>query len=162
MRSRQQRRWPCAVLWLLTTAILVGPAGKAATAAEPEPVRLYIGVDKAQLVVVPQEPFSKVLLANPNIADVQVITPTQLLITGKAAGVTSLLLMYPNRVQFFDLVVHPGPLGRVGVSPGNAEPHAVLVQRADKVSESIFIKDKDQSWIELGGVKPEQPEAAKK
>jgi hypothetical protein len=147
--------------WLLAMAAVLG-LGQAATAADPEPIRLYIGVDKAQLVVVPQERFSKVLLANPNIADVQVITPTQLLITGKSAGVTSLLLIYPQRVQFFDLVVHPGPLGRVGVSPGNAEPHAVLVQRADKVSESVFVKDKDQSWIELGGVKPEQPEAPKK
>jgi hypothetical protein len=162
MRSRQQRRSCRVPSWLLAAMVVLGLGGQAARAAETEPIRLYIGVDKAQLVVVPQEPFSKVVLANPNIADVQVLAPTQLLITGKSAGVTSLLLVYAKRVQFFDLVVHPGPLGRVSVSPGNAEPHAVLVQRADKVSESVFIQDKDQSWIELGGVKPEQPEAAKK
>jgi hypothetical protein len=34
-------------------------------------------------------------------------------------------------------------------------PHAVLVQRGDKMAEHLFTRGPDQRWLELGQVKPE-------
>ncbi len=116
--------------------------------------RLYVSADKS-LVLALNEPARKVAVANPNIADVQVMNPNQLLVNGKAVGVTSLVVFYAKSEQSFDLVVHPSPVGAAG-TPAlvTKDPHAVWVQRGDKMSEQLFTREKDQ-WLELGQVKPE-------
>lgn len=150
------------VLWgLLGTTPFVGVLGPAVPAAAQAPMRIFVTIDKSQLVSLPDEPFTKVAVANPNIADVQVITPTQLLVNGKTGGVTSLLVFYPKRVQHFDLVVQAGPMLPTSAPDAGADRHAVLVQRGDKITESMFVRDKDDVWVELGAVRTE-PEAAKK
>src|SRR4029453_14599293 len=60
-----------------------------------------------------KEPFTRVSVTNPAIADIFSITPNQILINGKAAGVTSLVVFYPNKTLFFDLVVQ-SDLGLLG------------------------------------------------
>jgi Flp pilus assembly secretin CpaC len=117
-------------------------------------LRLYVGADKSFLLAL-NEPARKVSVANPNIADVQVMSPNQLLVNGKAVGVTSLVVFYAKSEQSFDLVVHPGPVGAAG-TPAlvTQDPHAVWVQRGDKMTEQLFTREKDQ-WLELGQVKPE-------
>jgi Flp pilus assembly secretin CpaC len=116
--------------------------------------RLYVGADKSFLLAL-NEPARKVSVANPNIADVQVMNPNQLLVSGKAVGVTSLVVFFATSQQSFDLVVHPGPVGAAG-TPAlvTKDPHAVWVQRGDKMTEQLFTREKDQ-WLELGQVKPE-------
>ncbi len=116
--------------------------------------RLYVGADKSFLLAL-NEPARKVAVANPNIADVQVMNPNQLLVNGKAVGVTSLVVFYAKSEQAFDLVVHPAPVGAAG-TPAlvTKDPHAVWVQRGDKMTEQLFTREKDQ-WLELGQVKPE-------
>ena len=116
--------------------------------------RLYVGADKSFLLAL-SEPVRKVSVANPNIADVQVMNPNQLLVNGKAVGVTSLVVFYGTSEQSFDLVVHPGPVGAAG-TPAlvTQDPHAVWVQRGDKMTEQLFTRERDQ-WLELGQVKPE-------
>ena len=128
-------------------------------AADPG-TRLYVGTDKA-FVLALNEPVRKVAVANPNIADVQVMNPNQLLVNGKAVGVTSLVVFYARAEQSFDLVVHPGPVGAAGTPTlVTKDPHAVWVQRGDKMTEQLFTREKD-FWLELGQVKPET-DAAKK
>ena len=100
-------------------------------------------------------PASKVAVANPAIADVQVITPAQLLVIGRAAGVTSLAVFGAKSVDTYDVVVYPSPMGAVAVGPVSGAPHAVLVQKADKTTEQYFIRDGHRSWIELGGPQAE-------
>src|SRR5438876_1063711 len=79
----------------------------------------------------------------------------QLLVNGKAVGVTSLVVFYVSSQQTFDLVVHPGPVGAAGTpAVVTQDPHAVWVQRGDKMTEQLFTREKDQ-WLELGQVKPE-------
>jgi hypothetical protein len=39
--------------------------------------------------------------------------------------------------------------------------HNVIVQRADKVTDHVFVRDGHRTWLELGDVKP-ATEAAKK
>jgi Flp pilus assembly secretin CpaC len=150
------------VFGALVVLALVGPSGSLVSAMEQEHARLYLTADKSQLVVLPGEPFTKVSIANPAVADVNVITPTQLLLNGKAVGATSLILFYPGRIRSFDLVVTPAPVVVTGAPVVAAEPHAVLVHRAGRVSEQLFARDKEQTWLELGTVKLEAADAAKK
>lgn len=67
-------------------------------------VRLDVAIGKSQVIEL-KEPFTRASVTNPNIADVFVITPNQILINGKAVGVTSLVVFYPGKTLFFDLVV---------------------------------------------------------
>lgn len=143
--------------------------GLAAAAVTPESSvaqsqslsRLYLGMDRAHVLEI-GDPARKVAVANPNIADVQVISPTQLLVVGKAPGVTSLVIFSGKAPRQFDLVVHPSPVGTVTAPSGVEPPHSVLVQRGGSMTEQLFARDKDQRWQELGQIKPDVSEPAKK
>ena len=130
-------------------------------AGSAEPVRLYVTVDKAELVNLPATPISKIALTNPSIADVYVVNPTQVLLSGKQVGTTSLMVFYPGRTENFDVVVHPLPVGNSRARLLPSESHAVEVQRAGKVSQQLFVRDEDQAWVQLGTGKAE-PEALAK
>jgi pilus assembly protein CpaC len=67
-------------------------------------VRIDVTIGKSQVIEL-KEPFTRVSVTNPNIADVFVVTPTQMLVSGKAVGVTSLIVFHTSRTMFFDLVV---------------------------------------------------------
>jgi Flp pilus assembly secretin CpaC len=139
---------------LVTLALIaLGILQTTSLAADPA-TRLYVGADKS-FVLALNEPARKVAVANPNIADVQVMNPNQLLVNGKAVGVTSLVVFYAKSERSFDLVVHPGPVGAAGTPTlVTRDPHAVWVQRGDKMTEQLFTREKEQ-WLELGQVKPE-------
>ena len=130
-------------------------------AGATEPVRLYVTIDKAELVNLPSMPISKIAVTNPGIADVYVINPTQILLSGKQAGTTSLTVFYPGRTESFDVVVHPVPVGNSRARLVPSESHAVEVQRAGKVSQQLFVRDEERAWVQLGNGKAE-PEAAAK
>jgi Flp pilus assembly secretin CpaC len=106
-------------------------------------------------------PISKIAVTNPGIADVYVINPTQILLSGKQAGTTSLMVFYPGRTENFDVVVHPVPVGNSRARLVPSESHAVEVQRAGKVSQQLFVRDEERAWVQLGSSKAE-PEAAAK
>jgi hypothetical protein len=142
-------------------ATVLGILISTAWAAEPARSLLYLAVDKGQLLATGPDILSKVVVVNPNIADVRVLSPTQLLVLGKAAGTTSLVLVYPTRVQEYDLAIQPSPLAAPVPIPSQAEPHSVLVQRGERVTQSIFVRDRDRQWVEISPVKVE-PEPAKK
>jgi Flp pilus assembly secretin CpaC len=131
------------------------------SAAEQSISRLFLGVDRSHVLDI-GDPARKVAVANPNIADVQVMSPTQLLIVGKAPGVTSLVIFSGKAPRQFDLVVHPSPVGTVTAPSGVEPPHSVLVQRGGSMTEQLFARDKDQRWQELGQIKPDVAEPAKK
>ncbi len=155
MRLQLSRVVGYALVSLAAAAPLLGPA------AAQDTTRLYLGVDKSHVLEL-NEPARKVAVANPNIADVQVINPSQLLIVGKTPGVTSLVIFSGKSPHYFDLVIHAAPIGAAGTPPVTQAAHAVLVQRGDKMTEQYFTRDKDQRWLELGQVKPETAEAGKK
>ena len=148
----------------LTHGVVVGVAAVLALATASgaaEPVRLYVTVDKAELVNVSEMAITKIAVTNPGIADVYVINPTQILLSGKQAGTTSLMVFSKGRTENFDVVVHPGPLGNARARLVPSESHAVEVQRAGKVSQQLFVRDEERAWVQLGGNKAE-PEAAAK
>ena len=142
----------------LGLAAAVVPPGSAAAQSL---TRLYVGMDRSHVLDL-SDPARKVAVANPGIADVQVISPTQLLVVGKAPGITSLVIFSGKSPRQFDLVVHPSPVGTVTAPSGVEAPHAVLVQRGASISEQLFTRDQEQRWLELGQVKPDIGEPGKK
>src|SRR3972149_858822 len=93
----------CRVLLGLVFAALLVVLRLPATAQGPGLVRIEVTIGKSHVVEV-KEPFDRVSVTDPNIADVFVIKPNQILINGKALGVTSLVVFYAQKTQFFDLV----------------------------------------------------------
>lgn len=152
------------VLGLLVPAVLLGGGLGSAEATGHELIPLYVTVDKSRLIALEGEPFRTVAVTNPHIADVQVLTPNQILINGKGVGATSLVVFYrEDKVRFFDVVVNPSPVMATHAPlPETPEPHTVLVHRADKMTSQLFVRDQAQLWVELGGVKPEKTEDGKK
>ena len=148
MRPQLARLAGYALLSLTAAVVTPGSAGAQSLS------RLYLGVDRSHVLDI-GDPARKVAVANPNIADVQVISPTQLLVVGKAPGVTSLVIFSGKSPRQFDLVVHPSPLGTVTAPSGVEPPHSVLVQRGGSMTEQLFTRDKDQRWQELGQIKPD-------
>jgi len=140
------------------SGVLVALAAAAALVAGPAaaqtPVPVYVAVDGSMLLTL-TEPARKVAVANPAIADVQVISPAQLLVVGKSSGVTSLMIFSGKALQSYNLIVHPSSIAAASTSTTLPPPHAVLVQRGDKMAEHLFTRGPDQRWLELGQVKPE-------
>jgi Flp pilus assembly secretin CpaC len=141
----------------LAAVVAVSTAAGAA-----EPVRLYVTIDKAELVnLPPMVAISKIAVANPSIADVYVINPTQILLSGKQSGTTSLTVFYQGRTESFDVVVHPVAVGNSRARLVPSESHAVEVQRAGTVTQQLFVRDEERAWVKLGNGKAE-PEAPAK
>ena len=140
------------VLGMTATALIV--AGSVAAAETP--TQFHVAVDQTRILDV-GGPVAKVSIATPGIADVAALSPTSLLVNGKAAGVTSLIVVGPGRqVRYYDVVVyHASPLQPDGAI------HSVLVQRGDNISNQLFIRDRKAQWQELGTLK-EPAGAAKK
>jgi pilus assembly protein CpaC len=94
---------------VLTSWVMVGWAQAQVRPAEGQSaaqqvLRFEVTIGKSQVVDL-KEAFTRVSVTNPAIADIFVVTPNQILINGKAAGVTSLVVFYPNKTLYFDLVV---------------------------------------------------------
>ncbi len=138
----------------LMVVIAVAPAVLAGSAGAQAPAPVYIAVDGSLLLTL-TEPARKVAVANPAIADVQVISPAQLLIVGKASGVTSLMIFSGKALQSYNLIVHPSSIAAASTSTTLPPPHAVLVQRGEKMAQQLFTRGPDERWLELGQVQPD-------
>jgi Flp pilus assembly secretin CpaC len=142
--------WRRRALYVFVMAVGLAGAGS----AEAEVRRLYVPVNQARVLDAPQ-PINKVSVANPNVVDVTVLSPQQLLITAKTVGQTSLLLFHGKTMTAYDLTVHTPPISEGSrVNPENDQFHSVLVQRAERVTSQIFARDDRDSWVELGTVAP--------
>jgi pilus assembly protein CpaC len=89
---------------LLLVVLALAMGAMPAHADEQGVIRLEVTIGKSQVVEL-KEPFSRVSVTNPAIADVFVVTPNQILVNGKAVGTTSLVVFYPRKTVFFDLLV---------------------------------------------------------
>jgi Flp pilus assembly secretin CpaC len=66
-----------------------------------------VGIDKSTIITV-KKPYERISVANPAIADVVTITPTQLMLVGKTLGATTLIVwMKGEEPTFFDIRVVP-------------------------------------------------------
>jgi len=76
---------------LAAAALPAASRAQTAVAVEPAPVALTLDVGTQQLLR-EKFPIHRVAVANPEIADVSVINSRELLVSGKSAGVTSLII----------------------------------------------------------------------
>ena len=102
--SRRDHRGGRPSLWALVGLLLVAASPSSALAADTGLISLDVTIGKSQVLNL-QEPFTRVSVTNPAIADVFVVTPNQILVNGKSVGVTSLVVFYPTKTIFFDLLV---------------------------------------------------------
>lgn len=72
----------------LAAATLGAPAAAPAQSVSARPETLSVATDRGRLITLPR-PMSDLFVANPEIADVQVRSPTQLYVFGKKAGETT-------------------------------------------------------------------------
>jgi|SoiMethySBSTD1v2_1073268.scaffolds.fasta_scaffold179791_1 pilus assembly protein CpaC len=124
------------------------------------PTRLYLSTSKATVIDL-QNPASKVAVANPAIADVQVITPTQLLLIGRGIGVTSLIVFSQRSLLQYDVVVHGAPVSTIATESLTGAPYAVVVQRGERLTQQFFSRDTSQRWVEIGSGTVEAAPAGK-
>ena len=74
-----------------TAALIFGAGPGACHAAPAAEARLTVHVGQSEVIDFAQ-PIKRVAISNPEIADATVISPTQLLVDGKSAGVTTLVV----------------------------------------------------------------------
>jgi pilus assembly protein CpaC len=158
----------------LLAVLLLVLARPAAGADAPSLIRLDITIGKSQVVEL-KEAFSRVSVTNPAIADVFVITPTQILINGKAVGVTSLVVFYPSRTMFFDVTVQTdvdllkerlsqiAPRDEIQIYPTQdalvmkgSVSSSVVIDAAAEVASAFAPKGKIINLLTLAEVKPQQ------
>ena len=139
-----------AVAFFLLGVVLVAGAHAAENGKLGAMDRIYVTIDKTQVVELATPP-TKVSVTNPGIADVVVMTPTRILVNGKATGETSLLLFYGTNLHHYDLVVQPPPTlsSRSPLVPATAYPVEIL--RAGRPSHQLFVRDTESAWVPLGG-----------
>ena len=89
---------------VLVSFLCLTSTQRAVLAADTGLIRLDVTIGKSQVLNL-QEPFTRISVTNPAIADVFVVTPNQILVNGKSVGVTSLVVFYPTKTMFFDLLV---------------------------------------------------------
>jgi len=154
--------------------LLLALVRPALAADAPSLIRLDITIGKSQIVEL-KEPFSRVSVTNPAIADVFVITPTQILINGKAVGVTSLVVFYPSRTMFFDVTVQTdvdllkerlaqiAPNDQIQVYPTQdslvmkgSVSNSVVIDAAAEVASAFAPKGKIINLLTLAESKPQQ------
>lgn len=88
-----------ALALFLTAGLFVSDFSFAAPATVPETrsvhASIFLTVDRSEIVEV-DAPAATVFIANPEIADVQVVTPTRIMVFGKKAGETTLIVSGDN------------------------------------------------------------------
>ena len=82
-------RNPVPVAALAVIAMLATPAAARAQAFAPEVVRLAAG---ESFLITRSAPLTKISIADPGVADVVVVSANELVVNGKVAGTTSLML----------------------------------------------------------------------
>jgi len=95
---------------LLVTLILGGQplrGGPQQQAAQPEGQVLHVLINKS-VVINTQAPITRILTSNPTAIETVATSPTQVVVSGKAPGTSSLIIWdTPDHSQILDVVVEP-------------------------------------------------------
>jgi pilus assembly protein CpaC len=162
------------ILLRLAILALLLAVSTPAWSQDPRMVRVDVTIGKSQVIDL-KEAFTRVSVTNPNIADVFVITPNQILINGKAPGVTSLVVFFPSRTLFFDLVVQTdlallaerlkqiAPREEIQVHPAHdaiilkgSVSNDHLIAGAAEVASVFVPKGKVVNLLSVAQIKPQQ------
>src|SRR4029450_10374472 len=89
---------------LILMSVCVAYPVATAGAAEQGLIRLDVTIGKSQIVDL-KDPFTRLSVTHPPAPHGFAVPPNQILPNGKAAGVTALVVFYPDKTLFFDVVV---------------------------------------------------------
>ena len=148
------------VVTIVFVALLTAMAPVTTRADEAK--RVYLTVDKSQAMLFPSAPVSRISVTNPMIADVYVTSPTQVLISGKAPGRTSMIVVQGGQLGYYDVIVHPAPMIVPKADLVPADEHGVEVLRAGRSSHQLFVRDTERFWVPLGTPPKVEAEPAQK
>src|SRR5262249_59369340 len=94
----------------LCTVLLGGQAARAGAQQQVAPAEgqvLHILVNKS-VVINTQAPITRILTSNPAVIETVATSPTQVVVSGKAPGTSSLIILdMPDRSQILDVIVEP-------------------------------------------------------
>lgn len=106
---------------------LSGASTPLAPAVQPDGLRVHrpltIDINKSQLIYM-HEPFSALIIGNPDIADISVHSEQSLILVGRRIGVTNLIVTNKANKILLDVEVHVGdefPSGNVRLYNGSAQ-----------------------------------------
>jgi pilus assembly protein CpaC len=136
-------------------------------------LRFDVIVGKSQVIDF-RDAFARVSVTNPAVADVFVVSPNQVLVNGKAPGVTSLVVFYPDRTMYFDVVVQVdvgvlrdrlrrvAPKSGIEIQPARDSivlsgwvPSEELVKQAQQLAEA-FAPGKVVNLLQATDLQPQQ------
>ncbi len=118
------------------TAALIVLSFAVSAYAERAAVPVYVEVDKSTLLTI-KEPSKRVSISNPKIAELNLISPTEVLINGKKIGITSLVVWDPQgKTSFFDVIV-TGNISRLEEQIKEVAPHDDI--RAELAADTIVL-----------------------
>jgi pilus assembly protein CpaC len=90
--------------------------------AERAAIPVYVAVDKSTLLTI-KEPSKRVSISNPKIAELNLISPTEVLVNGKKIGITSLIVWdAQGKTSFFDVIV-TGDISQLQEQIKEVAPH---------------------------------------
>ncbi len=115
--------------------------------AERAAVPVYVAVDKSALLTI-KEPSKRVSISNPKVAELNLISPTELLINGKKVGITSLVVWdSKGQTSFFDIIV-TGDISRLEEQIKEVAPHDDIT--AEMAGDTIVLSGhaKNQQTID--------------
>ncbi|NJD57225.1 MAG: pilus assembly protein CpaC [Nitrospirae bacterium] len=122
------------VFCLIAAVILMGLASVVFAGQAAIPVSVSVG--KGTILTL-KEPSKRVSIASPDIAELNLLTPTELLINGKKIGNTSLIIWNAQgKTTFFDIMVTPD-LGQLREQLKEIAPNDDI--RADMAGDTIIL-----------------------
>ncbi|MCE7026567.1 pilus assembly protein N-terminal domain-containing protein [Jiella avicenniae] len=86
-----------AVAYLLSTIVFLAVSPNLAAAKEP----LSVEMDQAKVIEL-EKPAGTVIVGNPAIVDVQVLSSNRLVLTGKSSGITNVVILGEDGEAFVD------------------------------------------------------------
>lgn len=129
------------------TAVLIILGFAVLAHGERAAIPVYVVVDKSTLLTV-KEPSKRVSISNPKVAELNLISPTEVLVEGKKIGTTSLIVWNAEgKTSFFDVIV-TGDLSQLEEQIKEVAPNDDI--RVEMAGDSIVLSGhaKNQQIIE--------------
>jgi pilus assembly protein CpaC len=115
--------------------------------ADQAAVPIYVAISKGTILTI-KEPSKRVSISNPDIAELNLISPTELLINGKKVGNTTLIVWdTQGKTTFFDVMV-TGDINQLQDQIREVAPHDDI--RAEMALDTIVLSGhaKNQQTID--------------
>ena len=129
------------------TAALIVLSFAVSAHAERAAIPVYVAIDQSTLLTL-KEPSKRLSISNPKVAEVNVVSPAEVLVQGKKIGITSLIVWDARgKISFFDVIV-TGDISRLEEQIKEVAPHDDIT--AEMAGDTIVLsgRAKNQQTID--------------